>query len=77
MSRGKLFDPKASSSWKDIGLYGINEDGVGLEANLEYTQRVQFGSDHLGVGLMGPGLGNQIVGTIATPQPFYLSVSRS
>ena len=72
VSRGNLFDSKASSSWKDIGLYGINENGVGLEANLGYTQRVQFGSDNLGIGLTGPALENQIVGGIATPQPFYL-----
>ena len=74
LSRGNLFDPKQSSSWKDIGLYGINENGVGFQANLGYSQRVQFASEHLGIGLTGPGLDNQIVGAIATPQPFYMGI---
>jgi hypothetical protein len=72
VSRGNLFNPNDSSTWKDIGLYGINQNGVGLEANLGYEQRVQFGEDHLGIGLTGPGFDNQIVGGIATPEPFYL-----
>src|SRR5450756_806194 len=33
-SRGGLFNPNTSSTWQDQGLFGINGDGVGLEANL-------------------------------------------
>lgn len=72
VSRGNLFDSSDSSSWKDVGLYGINQDGVGLEANLGYAQRAQFGLETLGIGLNGPVLDNQTVGGIATPEPFYL-----
>lgn len=72
VSRGNLFDHNQSSTWDDIGLYGINQNGVGLEANLGYEQRVQFGFESLAIGLTGPGLDNQTVGGIVTPQPFYL-----
>ena len=75
VSRGNLFNHNQSSTWHDIGLYGINQNGVGLEANLGYQARVQFGLDHLGIGLTGPGLDNQTVGGIAAPAPFYLYVS--
>ena len=76
VSRGKLYEVNNSSSWVDVGLYGINENGVGLEANLGYEARVQFGLEHLGIGLNGPGFENRTVGLIAAPQPFYLSVSQ-
>jgi hypothetical protein len=75
MSRGGLFTIDDSSSWIDAGRYGINSDGVGLEANLGYSARVQFGLEHLGIGLDGPGFENQTVGGFATPKPFYLSVN--
>ncbi|KAK0644109.1 aspartic peptidase domain-containing protein [Cercophora newfieldiana] len=74
VSRGNLFNANDSSTWVDVGLYGINSDGVGLEANLGYDARVQFGLEHLGIGLNGPGFDNQTVGGIAAPQPFYLGV---
>lgn len=74
VSRGNLFNRNESSSWHDIGLHGINQDGVGLEANLGYEQRAQFGLEHLAIGLMGPGFDNQTVAGIATPEPFYLYV---
>ena len=77
VSRGVLFKLKESSSWVDVGLYGINQDGVGLEANLGYSQRAQFGLEHLGIGLRGPSVDNQTVAGIATPQPFYLYVQFS
>jgi len=72
VSRGNLFDQKASSSWHDVGTYGINQNGVGLEANLGYSQRGDFGLEHLGIGLTGPSLENQTVAGIASPEPFYL-----
>jgi hypothetical protein len=55
-----------------LGLYGINDDGVGLEANLGYDQRAEFARDTLGLGLTGPKLENQTVAGIATAEPFYL-----
>lgn len=55
-----------------MGLYGINDNGVGLEANLGYSQRVEFGMETLGLGLTGPSLDNQAVGGIASADFFYL-----
>jgi aspartyl protease len=74
VSRGKLFDQNASTSWKDAGRYQINDNGVGLEANLGYQQVAQFGLDNVGLGLQGPILSNQTVAGIATPSPFYLGI---
>lgn len=75
VSRGNLFNPNESSSWIDLGQYAINQDGVGLEANLGYNVHAQFGLEHLGIGLTGPSLANQTVAGFATAQPFYLYVS--
>lgn len=72
VSRGNLFNPNDSSSWRDIGTYGINQNGVGLEANLGYNQTALFGLEHMGIGRTGPSLNSQTVGGIATPDPFYL-----
>lgn len=72
VSRGTLFNPNKSSTWNELGLFGINENGVGLEANLGYSQRTEFASETLGLGLTGPKLDNQTVGGIATAYPFYL-----
>ena len=55
-----------------MGLHGINGDGVGLEANLGYTLRAQFGGEKLGLGLNGPTFENQTVAGFATPEPLYL-----
>ncbi|KAI1175056.1 acid protease [Nemania sp. FL0916] len=74
ISRGNLFNPNQSTSWHAIGDYGINQNGVGLEANLGYSQRTTVGIDHLGLGLTGPSLDNQIIAGIATPEPFYLGL---
>jgi hypothetical protein len=76
MSRGGLYNHNQSSTWHDLGLFGINQDGVGLEANLGYEQRAQWGLEHVGIGLQGPGFDNQTVAGIATPEPFYLWVKR-
>lgn len=72
VSRGNLFNPNESSSWNELGLFGINGDGVGLEANLGYSERAEFATESLGLGLTGPSLENQTVAGIATPEPFYL-----
>ncbi|KAK4151233.1 acid protease [Chaetomidium leptoderma] len=74
VSRGNLFNYNQSSSWHYVGLYGINQNGVGLEANLGYEQRAQFGLEHVAIGLTGPGFDNQTVAGIATPEPFYLGI---
>ncbi|KAI0553194.1 aspartic peptidase domain-containing protein [Xylaria curta] len=68
-SRGKLFNPDTSTSWNELGLFGL-----GFEENLGYSQRAQYGLESLGLGLTGPRLENQTVGVIATTQPFYLGV---
>lgn len=72
VSRGNLFNANQSSSWHGLGLYGINQDGVGLEANLGYYQRTSFALDSLGISLTGPRLESQTIGGIASPEPFYL-----
>ncbi|ETS73912.1 hypothetical protein PFICI_13778 [Pestalotiopsis fici W106-1] len=74
VSRGNLFNPNESSSWVDMGLYGINQNGVGLEANLGYYQKAEFALDSLGIGLTGPSLDNQTIGGIATADYFYLGI---
>ncbi|KAI0426730.1 aspartic peptidase domain-containing protein [Xylaria sp. FL1042] len=74
VSRGNLLNSNGSSSWHDLGLFGINEDGVGLEANLGYSVRADFATETVGLGLTGPSLDNQTVAGIATAEPFYLGV---
>lgn len=73
-SRGSLFNVNKSSTWTDVGTYEINEDGLGFQGNLGYSQRAQWGIDEVGIGLTGPRLENQTVAGIATAEPFYLSV---
>lgn len=76
VSRGNMFEPNESSTWEQLGLFGINDGEVGLEANLEYEQSASFGLDTLGVGLIdgaqGVTLANQTIAGIATASPFYL-----
>jgi hypothetical protein len=72
VSRGNLFNPNQSSSWYEVGNYGINQNGVGLEANLGYSQKATFGLETLGLGLTGPSLTNQTVAGIASAEPLYL-----
>ncbi|EXK23969.1 hypothetical protein FOMG_19283 [Fusarium oxysporum f. sp. melonis 26406] len=78
VSRGNMFEPNESSTWNELGTFGINGGGVGLEANLEYVQAAKFGLDTLGVGLVdganGVTLENQTIGGIATASPFYLGI---
>lgn len=76
VSRGSMFSPNESSTWDQLGTFSINNEGVGLEANLEYVQPALFGLDTLGVGLVDGGgrhtLENQTIGGLATAEPFYL-----
>ncbi|KAI1336017.1 acid protease [Xylariaceae sp. FL0016] len=74
VSRGSLFITNDSSTWDQVGDFGINGDGVGLEANLGYTQNARWGLDTVGLGLAGPSLDNQSVAGIPTAEPFYLGV---
>ncbi|KAI0164421.1 acid protease [Hypoxylon sp. FL1284] len=74
VSRGTLFDQNKSATWDALGEFDINVDGIGLEANLGYSQLVDFASETLGVGLTGSKLDNQTVGVIATANPFYLGI---
>lgn len=74
VSRGVLFNPNKSATWNDLGTFDINGNGVGLEANLGYSQPTDFASETLGIGLTGPKLDNQTVGVIATAYPFYLGI---
>lgn len=75
-SRGLMFSPNVSSTWNDQGYFGINQDGVGLEANLGYSQTALFGLETLGLGMVagasGPTLENQTVAGLAFASPFYL-----
>lgn len=75
-SRGGLFNLSMSTTWDDQGLFGINGDGVGLEANLGYSQNAEYGLETLGLGFEAggnaPTLQNQTVAAIATGSPFYL-----
>ncbi|KAF7712189.1 Uncharacterized protein PECH_003971 [Penicillium ucsense] len=74
VSRGTLFSVNQSTSWIDQGLFGINQQGVGFEANLGYDVRADFGLETLGTGLSGLKLKNQTVAGIAAPEPFYLGI---
>lgn len=74
VSRGNLFTPNTSSTYVDGGTYGINQNGVGLGANLGYYQEAQFGLEKVGIGLNGPTLVNQTIAGIATHSPFYHGV---
>ena len=76
-ARGGLFNPNMSSTWLDQGLFGINEDGVGFEADLGYSQAADYGLETVGLGFVaggagGPTLTNQTVAGFATTSPFYL-----
>jgi hypothetical protein len=71
-SRGVLFDPGSSSTWREAGNYSINSNRVGLEANLGYSLDAEFALETLAVGLTGPSLTNQTVAAFVAAEPFYL-----
>ncbi|KAK6597330.1 eukaryotic aspartyl protease [Botrytis cinerea] len=77
-ARGGLFNNSLSNTWEDIGLFEINENGVGFQADLGYSQSADFGLDSIGLGYVsgtnGPTLDNQTIGAIATASPFYTGV---
>jgi hypothetical protein len=73
-SRGNLFNPNQSSTWRDDGQFYINDGSIGLEANLGYQTPAQWGLDTVGLGLTGPNITNSTVGAVATTEPFYLYV---
>ncbi|TVY17027.1 hypothetical protein LARI1_G006003 [Lachnellula arida] len=77
--RGGLFNPNTSTTWQDQGLFGINSDGVGLEAALGYTQYADYGLEDVGLGFSGggintPTLKNQTVSGIASVSPIYFGL---
>jgi len=76
-SRGGLFAPNSSTTFDDQGIYSINGNGVGLEANLGYVQNGKYGLETLGLGFVaggqdGPTLKNQTVAGIGSVSPFYM-----
>jgi len=73
-SRGGTLNLNSSKTWDDQGFFGINEDGVGFEANLGYLQNADYGIETVGLGYAsdGPTLKNQTVAGFATISPFYL-----
>jgi len=74
--RGGIFNQANSPSWENQGFFGINEGGVGFEANLKYSQNAAYGLETLGLGfpIDGPTLKRQTVAGIGTTSPFYLCV---
>ena len=54
-SRGGLFNPNMSSTWQDQGLYDINQNGIGFEANFGYSQHAEYGLEALGLGFVAGG----------------------
>ncbi|KAB8291622.1 hypothetical protein EYC80_006422 [Monilinia laxa] len=77
-ARGGLFNSSLSNTWDDRGVFEINGDGVGFQADLGYSQAANFGLDSIGLGYVsgtnGPTLDNQTIGAIATASPFYTGV---
>jgi hypothetical protein len=74
--RGQLFNTNSSTTWKGQGMFGINGDGVGLDANLGYSLIAAYGLETVGLGhisgdINGPTLQNQTVAGIAAVSPFY------
>ena len=47
VSRGTLFNANQSTSWYDLGLFSISQDGVSLEASLGYYQNAEFALETL------------------------------
>lgn len=68
-SRGKLFNYKQSTSWKDQGIFNLF-----LESNLNYTGNGRYGLDTVGLTISnskGPTLNGQVVAALVTPQFYY------
>lgn len=76
-SRGVLFNPNTSSTWHPQGLFGINDNHVGFEANLGYEANAEYGLETVGLSHVSgdnnePVLVNQTIAGIATASPFYV-----
>jgi hypothetical protein len=74
-SRGGTFNTSISTTWHNQGDFGLNQDGVGFEANLEYTLRTDVGLETVGLGYdsnAGPILQNQTIAAFESTSPFYL-----
>jgi hypothetical protein len=73
-SRGGTFNSNTSKTWNDQGFFGINENGIGFEANLGYSQNADYGLETVGLGYAsnGPTLKGQTVAGFGTTSPFYL-----
>ena len=64
--RGTLFLPNISSTWIDIGLYGLE---LTEEAGLGYSGNANFGYDNVTLGWLGDGLptlSRQVIEAFAT-----------
>lgn len=73
-TRGGEFNSTLSQTWRDQGIFALNSDGVGFEANLGYSAHMDYGLETLGLGTTpdGPTLKNQTVSVIATTSPLYM-----
>ncbi len=73
-SRGDLFYSNLSTTWDEQGFFGINDGGIGFEANLGYALYADYGLDTLGLGYVsdGPTLKNQTILGFANASEFYL-----
>jgi len=76
ITRGGLFVPDQSSTWKQSNATANGTFVLGLETNLGYTGSAEFGYDTVTMGWQGsggPSLDQQIVSGIATKE-FYLGL---
>ncbi|KAJ6439346.1 Acid protease [Purpureocillium lavendulum] len=70
-NRGGAFNKTASSTWDEIGLFGL-----GFEKGLGYSDNGDFGHDTVGLGYLGSGgpvVNNSVVAGVAGSE-FYLAV---
>ena len=72
--RGGLFNQNDSTTWVQNRVSANGTFEIGVEQNLGYTGNGLYGSDTVALGWQGsngPSLGQQVVGSIATPD-FYM-----
>ena len=65
------FLPNASTTWKEVGFYGM-----GLESKLGYADDALYGTDTVGLMIQnsgGPTLGNQLIGAVRQ-MPFFIGL---
>lgn len=71
-SRGTLFNPNQSTTWRDQGLWALD-----LELNLNYSTHADFGLDTVGFGLPSsslPVLDSQVVAGFQNNVYYYLGL---